>query len=136
MQDGSEEDIKRTVVEEIFHMMTQWGWGSAFHKDVGSRDWSSVACTEMQRVACSKPGWMHPENKCPGAILREGDYVFPDDHTYRRPGSPGFKHPLRKFVSECIVYGLLFLHVSRHACIFLTQKFGSGNMQRSQLRLC
>ena len=100
---------KRILVEEIFHMVTQWGWGIAYPRDVGSNDFTtSIACREMMRVACCNPGWMHPENRCPGAVATQvhtaetGDYGFPADHTYRVPGSSDNLAPVYPITREIL----------------------------------
>ena len=94
---------KRILVEEIFHMVTQWGWGIAYPSDVGSNDFTtSIACREMARVACSNPGWMHPENRCPGAVGSADDYSFPAGHTYRVPGSSDNLAPVYPITREIL----------------------------------
>ena len=94
---------KRILVEEIFHMVTQWGWGIAYPSDVGSNDFTtSIACREMMRVACCNPGWMHPENRCPGAVGSADDYYFPADHTYRVPGSSDNLAPVYPITREIL----------------------------------
>ena len=94
---------KRTLVEEIFHMVTQWGWGIAYPSDVGSNDFTtSIACREMKRVACCNPGWMHSENRCPGAVLVDGAYQFPAGHTYRVPGSSDNLAPVYPITREIL----------------------------------
>ena len=94
---------KRVLVEEIFHMVTQWGWGIAYPSDVGSNDFTtSIACREMKRVACCNPGWMHSENRCPGAVLVDGAYQFPAGHTYRVPGSSDNLAPVYPITREIL----------------------------------
>ena len=102
---GDDSDVvaKQILVEEIFHMVTQWGWGIAYPSDVGSNDFTtSIACREMKRVACCNPGWMHSENRCPGAVLVDGAYQFPAGHTYRVPGSSDNLAPVYPITREIL----------------------------------
>jgi hypothetical protein len=56
---------KRITNEEVFHMYTH-ALGKVFPKQFGEHDFtSSVACREMAKLQCMKPGWHHPENTCP-----------------------------------------------------------------------
>ena len=129
-------EVQRTIAEEIFHMITQWGWGLAFPEDVGTNDFSSsVACREMQRVACSNPGWMHPENKCPGATGSPGDYSFPPGHTYREPGSAGLRFPLVGGCSEADCDCVEFFHQAALVYVGAEVAWSGREMPKSQVEM-
>lgn len=60
---GDQRDPRPIIVEEVFHMMTQFGWGRAYPELFGSHDFtSSLMCREMARASCVH--WRHPENTC------------------------------------------------------------------------
>ena len=63
---GNEDEVNRsTMFEEVFHMVHD-GWAYAFPSVFGYDSFSSsVVCRETARLQCVKPGWHHPENKCP-----------------------------------------------------------------------
>jgi len=63
-----EEVVKSIMVEEVFHMIHQWGSAQAHPEALGVEDFSSsVVCRELSKVVCCNPGWQHPENLCLGS---------------------------------------------------------------------
>ena len=55
-----DEDPRPIIVEEIFHMMTQFGWGTAYPSLFGSNDFAtSLMFREMARALCVH--WIHWE---------------------------------------------------------------------------
>ena len=62
-RDNHDGDVRRVLVEEVFHMMTEFGWGPAYPDLFGSEDFtSSLMCREMASAECVN--WLHPENVC------------------------------------------------------------------------
>ena len=59
-----------------FEMIHQYGWALLHPTELGLQsDFSSIACQEMKRLTCLRPGWVHPENKCPAGYPKENDGV-------------------------------------------------------------
>ena len=47
-------------------MMHVEGWSQLFPAEMGlQNDFSSLTCQQMKKITCKRPGWWHPENKCP-----------------------------------------------------------------------
>jgi len=70
----TEETVPKIIREEIFHMVTSWGWAKAWPDKFGDSDFtSSTMCQEMASLQCVSPGWWHEENTCPsGAPFSAG----------------------------------------------------------------
>jgi len=49
---------KRILNEEIFHTYNN-ALAKAFPTEFGAQDFNSIACKEMARLECMKPGWHH-----------------------------------------------------------------------------
>jgi len=68
--------VKKTILfEEAFHMVHEMRWAKQFPKEFGLSSYTgSIVCRETARLQCVKPGWWHPENKCPaGAPFSPGN---------------------------------------------------------------
>jgi hypothetical protein len=78
---------EQLIYETVFKTILTHGWGPAFKTDVGITDFTSIACKEMQRIACCNPGWNHPGNLCPGQTGSANNYQFPSGHSFRSPGT-------------------------------------------------
>jgi hypothetical protein len=76
-------DPRPIIVEEVFHMVTQFGYSVAFPQSFGFDDFtSSVAARECAAASCV--WWSHPENSCPQGL---GVHVPPPlDGTCNDPG--------------------------------------------------
>ena len=80
-------NAEKLIYENVFKAILTHGWSTAFKTDVGITDFTSVACKEMQRIACCNPGWNHPGNQCPGQTGTANNYQFPSGHSFRSPGT-------------------------------------------------
>jgi len=59
----SAKQARAIIVEEVFHMITTYGYGAVYPQQFGMFDFtSSVACREMSAQQCVN--WLHPENSC------------------------------------------------------------------------
>lgn len=66
--------FKGVMMEEAFHMVHQNGYARVYPDELGMDDFtSSVVGREMARLQCADPGWIHPENRCPGGPPRDPD---------------------------------------------------------------
>ena len=76
-------DPRPIIVEEVFHMVTEFGYSVAFPQSFGFDDFtSSVAARECAAASCV--WWSHPENSCPQGL---GVHVPPPlDGTCNDPG--------------------------------------------------
>ena len=72
------EEVKQIMVEEVFHMIHQWGSAQAYPLALGVDDFTtSIVCREMAKVVCCDPGWQHPENTCPDECGLSVDLPLP-----------------------------------------------------------
>ena len=60
-----------TMVEEIIHFMTQFGYSPAYPEIFGVESWNSLIAKETKRASCD--WWQHPENDCPNNPRSYGD---------------------------------------------------------------
>jgi len=61
---GGANDARATITEEVFHMITEYGYSRVHPAAMGMLDFtSSIACRTMAAASCVT--WMHPENTCP-----------------------------------------------------------------------
>ncbi len=68
MDSGNEKQIKAMLVEEAFHLITQFGLSKAYPKKFGVENWKSTIAKETKMAACK--WWQHPENSCPNSPKR------------------------------------------------------------------
>jgi len=69
----NEKLYKAIMFEEAFHLVNE-AWASSFPEIFGYKNFvDSLICRETAMHQCTKPGWWHPENKCPkGAPFSPG----------------------------------------------------------------
>ena len=59
---GNKKQTKAMLVEEAFHLITQFGLSKAYPKKFGVENWESTIAKETKLAACK--WWQHPENSC------------------------------------------------------------------------